>query len=166
MEISLEKRLTIILWVHMIRIAVQIKVISLLYLYEAYILPFLLQNWCNSILRVLNILMHGPICVYVDILTWNMNLSFILITNKSWKMQKKVLSLYITCTCIQPKIGILHIIKIYRMPIFCGSVLRGGEVWQTIIVAQVDHVDLSIKIKCLLKPLCVSQTTDFIDWAI
>lgn len=39
------------------------------YLYEAYILPFLLQNWCNSILRVLNILMHGPICVYVDILT-------------------------------------------------------------------------------------------------
>lgn len=89
MEISLEKRLTIILWVHMIRIAVQIKVISLLYLYEAYILPFHLQNWCNSILRVLNILMHGSICVYVDILTWNMNLLFILITNKSWKMQKK-----------------------------------------------------------------------------
>lgn len=89
MEISLEKRLTIILWVHMIRIAVQIKVISLLYLYEAYILPFHLQNWCNSILRVLNILMHGSIFVYVDILTWNMNLLFILITNKSWKMQKK-----------------------------------------------------------------------------
>lgn len=131
MEISLEKRLTIILWVHMIRIAVQIKVISLLYLYEAYILPFHLQNWCNSILRVLNILMHGPICVYVDILTWNMNLSFILITNKSWKMQKKVLSLYITCTCIQPKISILHIINIHRMPIFCGSVFffLGGGVW-------------------------------------
>lgn len=126
MEISLEKRLTIILWVHMIRIAVQIKVISLLYLYEAYILPFHLQNWYNSILCVLNILMHGPICVYVDILTWNMNLSFILITNKSWKMQKKVLSLYITCTCKQPKISILHIINIHQMPIFCGCVFFWG----------------------------------------